>query len=81
MLTPIQIAELAEILDALKELPLTGSQGAIAREVAFRLYELLGIPYVRCRTCEWPAAQATAHVHQYDLIGDCCFDERLRSSE
>lgn len=38
--------------------------------------------YVICHLCHCPAPAETAHLHQEEWIGDdCCWDERLRSSE
>jgi hypothetical protein len=37
---------------------------------------------VRCSVCGAACAAQTAHLHQGKWIGDeCCWDERLRSSE
>jgi hypothetical protein len=36
---------------------------------------------VKCVTCHKDAPAATAHLHQGKWIGECCWDERLRSTE
>lgn len=37
---------------------------------------------VNCSICKKPCDPKTVHLHQDDFIGDeCCWDERLRSSE
>ena len=37
---------------------------------------------ITCGICRQPCKKATAHLHQDEYIGDeCCWDERLRSSE
>lgn len=38
--------------------------------------------YVTCSLCGKDIPEKTAHIHQGEWIGDdCCWDERLRSSE
>lgn len=36
---------------------------------------------VRCYLCKEEAPEATAHRHQGRWIGDCCWDERLRTTQ
>lgn len=38
-------------------------------------------PVVVCKLCHQPALAKTAHLHQGEYIGECCWDERLRSTE
>lgn len=41
-----------------------------------------GLHTVTCKVCNMPTPSSAAHLHQGDWIGDdCCWDERLRSSE
>jgi len=40
-----------------------------------------GKPIVQCSRCRSMVPADTAHVHQNSWIGECCWDERLRSSE
>lgn len=39
------------------------------------------VPTVPCGLCHRPTAKATAHRHQSEWIGDCCWDDRLKASE
>ena len=47
--------------------------------------EMCGEPdedYIVCKFCDNEIDPATAHLHQGEWIGDeCCWDERLKSSE
>lgn len=38
-------------------------------------------PTVICKFCLQDAPSKTAHLHQEQYVGECCWDERLRSSE
>jgi len=39
------------------------------------------VPLTTCAFCGRAILFSTAHYHDGDLIGDCCWDERLRASE
>jgi hypothetical protein len=42
----------------------------------------LDIELVECKFCHQPTPAHTAHRHEYGWVGDdCCWDERLRSSQ
>jgi hypothetical protein len=44
--------------------------------------EEMGIGYVRCKFCGNRARAEEAHLHDEGWVGDeCCWDERLRSTE
>ena len=74
---------------------LTGSQERLAqkwgevddlpsecREQVRQVLIDLDVELVACKFCQQPAPAYTAHPHQYGWVGDdCCWDERLRSSE
>jgi len=34
-----------------------------------------------CSSCGFPCASNTAHLHQGEYIGECCWDERLKITE
>lgn len=36
---------------------------------------------VNCKLCGADSPVATAHLHQGEWVGDCCWDERLRATE
>ena len=36
---------------------------------------------VECKLCNKPTNAATAHLHQDEYVGECCWDERLRVTE
>ncbi len=48
-----------------------------ARRSARKDYE----PLIVCHICSSPIDASTAHRHQEGWVGECCWDERLRSSE
>jgi hypothetical protein len=65
-------------------------EGCTVREIALDVLAILddaGVPdaspsNVTCAICRQRCAARTAHLHQGQWIGDeCCWDERLRSSE
>jgi hypothetical protein len=39
------------------------------------------IQYTKCSICSKEIDARDGHLHQGSLIGECCWDERLRSSE
>ena len=59
---------------------LNAATDADCRALAAELRKLGGL--VRCGLCGRAVPASTAHLHDEDYVGDeCCWDERLRSSE
>lgn len=44
-------------------------------------HEAIADDIVTCKLCHEVAPSASAHLHQEDWIGECCWDERLRVTE
>lgn len=47
-----------------------------------RIYTVPQSAFVTCKFCGKPAEASTAHLHDGQYVGDeCCWDERLRTTE
>jgi hypothetical protein len=73
-----------EVLSDLKELASLSLKAADLADIADMIgtiRDAFDFGMVVCTVCEQDALASTAHLHQSQWIGDCCWDERLRSSE
>jgi hypothetical protein len=55
-------------------------QNAAARVIGEQVLRLCKRT-VTCKLCHQEVPSHTAHLHQDGWVGDCCWDERLRSTE
>lgn len=69
-------------LQALDKKLNTNSEVAIAfAKLTKAVREHFNIRMINCSICSCDTPAALAHLHQGKYIGECCWDERLRSTE